>query len=332
VTDQLKRESNLKSSQQNLSKNPVTADPLMTDPRGAKALEVNDLFKSYGPHRALNGLSFTIERGEIFALLGPNGAGKTSLISILTTLENPTKGEAKIFGHDVVSESHLTKTLVGTVPQEIISHGFFEVQEILQFHSGYYGIKNNKERIDYLLNKLSLFEHRTKKVKQLSGGMKRRLMIAKALVHSPQLLLLDEPTAGVDIELRESLWNFVRELQSEGMTILLTTHYLKEAEELCDRVAVINKGQLCCVSPMREIIANLSRRELSLELRQRREFSHPFLQTQEGAQSTFLMPAKMQVGALLKELNIAVEDIVDLQIQEGGLEEVMKLILREGVQ
>lgn len=294
------------------------------------ALEVSDLYKSYGKHQALNGLSFSIEAGEIFALLGPNGAGKTSLISILTTLENPTSGQAKIFGANVVSESRITKPLVGTVPQEIMSHGFFEVHEILSFHSGYYGIANNKERIDYLLNRLSLYEHRNKKVKQLSGGMKRRLMIAKALVHQPKLLLLDEPTAGVDIELRESLWDFVRELQKEGLTILLTTHYLEEAEQLCDRVAVINKGRLCCLSSTKDIIADLSRRELALTLKTPQgSLQHPFLERQDGNTVHFLMPAKHQIGALLKDLNLAVDDIVDIRIQEGGLEEVMKFILKE---
>ena len=295
-----------------------------------KALDVDCLTKNYGSIKALNGLSFSINAGEIFGLLGPNGAGKTSLISILTTLEEPTSGSVKIFGHSVQTESAQTKPLLGVVPQEIITHGFFEVQEILRFHSGYYGIRNNQEHIDYLLQKLSLWEHRHKKVKQLSGGMKRRLMIAKALVHKPKLLLLDEPTAGVDIELREGLWEFVREMHREGLTILLTTHYLQEAETLCDRIAVINKGELCCLRPTREIISELSRREIILTLKSPRILSHEYLSSMKGPEVRLSAPAKVQLGDILEELKISVSDISDLQLKEGGLEEAMKHLLRGG--
>lgn len=297
-----------------------------------KALVVEGLTKTYGKTRALNELSFEINAGEIFGLLGPNGAGKTSLISILTTVEEPTSGVAKIFDHDVVKESKHTKPILGVVPQEVITHGFFDVQEILRFHSGYYGIRDNEEHITYLLHKLHLWEHRAKRVKQLSGGMKRRLMIAKALVHKPKLLLLDEPTAGVDIELRESLWDFVRELHREGLTILLTTHYLQEAEILCDRIAVINKGELCCLRPTREIIADLSRREIIITLKSERSFNHNYLVHLEKNKLTLLAPAKVQVGELLQELNITAPEIVDLQVKEGGLEEAMKLVLKGGHQ
>ena len=207
-------------------------------------LKVVNLKKSYGSVHAVNGVSFELNEGEIFGLLGPNGAGKTSIISTIVTLEKPTSGTVEVFGRDVRKDPRFTSTQTGLVPQELINHGYFTLEEILHFHSGYYGIAKNQERIDYLLNKLSLYEHRNKRVRQLSGGMKRRLLIAKALVHSPKLLLLDEPTAGVDIELRETLWSFVRELQKEGMSILLTTHYLEEAEELCDRVAIIDRGEV----------------------------------------------------------------------------------------
>lgn len=295
------------------------------------ALVVDGLVKDYGKIQALNGLSFEIKSGEIFGLLGPNGAGKTSLISILTTVEEPTAGSAKIFGHDVVKESCFTKPVLGVVPQEVITHGFFDVEEILRFHSGYYGLRNNKEHIDYLLHKLNLWDHRHKRVKQLSGGMKRRLMIAKALVHKPKLLLLDEPTAGVDIELRESLWGFVRELNKEGLTILLTTHYLQEAEMLCDRIAVINKGLLCCLQPTKDIIADLSRREIIITLKTVRAFQHGYLIAQNETQIRFLAPAKVQVGDLLQELGINVSEIIDLQVKEGGLEEAMKFVLKGGV-
>ena len=191
----------------------------------SKALIINELVKNYGAVAAVNNVSFSVDKGEIFGLLGPNGAGKTSIISIITTLEKPSQGQVQVFGHNVVTDSLITKKQVGVVHQEVINSGFFDVEEILNFQSGYYGKRKNKERIDYLLHKLALYPHRHKKVKQLSGGMKRRLMIAKALVHEPQLLLLDEPTAGVDIELRETLWDFVRELRQQGISILLTTHY-----------------------------------------------------------------------------------------------------------
>jgi ABC-2 type transport system ATP-binding protein len=297
-----------------------------------KALEVEGLTKEYGKIKALNELTFAINAGEIFGLLGPNGAGKTSLISILTTVEEPTTGSAKIFGHDVGTESQHTKPILGVVPQEIITHGFFDVQEILRFHSGYYGIRNNDEHIKYLLHKLNLWDHRSKRVKQLSGGMKRRLMIAKALVHKPKLLLLDEPTAGVDIELRESLWEFVRELHRDGLTVLLTTHYLQEAEILCDRIAVINKGELCCLRPTREIISELSRREITITLKSERAFNHNYLVQLNKNKLSLLAPAKVQVGELLQELDISAPEIVDLQVKEGGLEEAMKLVLKGGLQ
>lgn len=293
-----------------------------------KALEVSNLTKSYGSVLAINNLNLEIAPGEIFGLLGPNGAGKTSLISILATLEEASSGIAKIFGYDVATQPEQTKKLLGVVPQEVVSHGFFDIQEILEFHSGYYGLRNNKEHIDYLLQKLSLWEHRQKRVKQLSGGMKRRLMIAKALVHKPKLLLLDEPTAGVDIELREVLWNFVRELRQEGLTILLTTHYLQEAEVLCDRIGVINKGELRCVKSTRDIIAELSQRDFCITLKSERILTHSYLVSQVKNQVRFIAPASLQLGELLQSLRIAIDEIIDLQIKEGGLEEAMKQVLR----
>ncbi len=296
-----------------------------------KALEVSRLTKVYGSIKALNELTLEIEAGEIFGLLGPNGAGKTSLISILTTLEESSGGFAKVFGFDVEKESQQTRPLLGVVPQEVVSHGFFDIQEILKFQSGYYGIRNNTEQIHYLLQKLNLWEHRDKRVKQLSGGMKRRLMIAKALVHKPKLLLLDEPTAGVDIELRESLWNFVRELKSEGLTILLTTHYLEEAEMLCDRIAVINKGELVCVKSTRDIISELTQREILISLKAERNFSHSYLVNQSKNQLRLLVPNQVQIGELLQELKISSSEIIDLQVKEGGLEEAMKHVLKEGM-
>ena len=179
------------------------------------ALSIESVVKDYGSLRALDGVSFDVRPGEVFGLLGPNGAGKTSLISIVVTLESLTSGRARVFGHDVATEPRLAKVRTGWVPQEIINHGFFNVEEILRFHAGYFGRRDPGERLSYVLKGLGLWEHRHKKVKQLSGGMKRRLMIAKGLIHEPGLLLLDEPTAGVDVELRTRLWDFVEELKGQ---------------------------------------------------------------------------------------------------------------------
>lgn len=295
-----------------------------------KAIEILGLSKNYGNVKALSNLEFSVECGEVFGLLGPNGAGKTSLIAIMTTLEEPSAGTIRIFGHDVLKESHKTKPLVGVVTQEIVTHGFFNLEEILTFHSGYYGLAKNKERIDFLLHRLSLYEHRHKKVSQLSGGMKRRLMIAKALVHSPRILLLDEPTAGVDISLRESLWEFVQELKQQGVTILLTTHYLKEAETLCDRIAVINNGELCCLKPTQTILKELTQREIILELKSAKQIQHRYLVASDESKFTFLIPSELQLGEVLREAGVFMEEIIDIQVKEGSLEDAMKLLLSKG--
>lgn len=277
-------------------------------------LLVKDLKKTYQPKdskvktEALKGVSFEIRAGEIFGLLGPNGAGKTTLINTITTLEQPTAGDVIVFDKSVVQDPMYTKKKIGIVHQEVINTGFFSIEEILKFQSGYYGLKKNDERINYLLDKLSLAPHRQKKVKQLSGGMKRRLMIAKALVHSPKLLLLDEPTAGVDVELRESLWKFVLELKSQGVSILLTTHYLEEAEKLCDRVSIINKGNLVYTGKPSEVIEKYSTKKINLK-------------TSAGQSHTFVASAAKSIQDILKEHNISFADVIDIQIEEGRLEE-----------
>lgn len=278
-----------------------------------KALEVVNLKKTYKDKvgtkqvEALKGISFSIKPGSIFGLLGPNGAGKTTLISSIITLEKPTSGELHVFGNSVLEQPLKTKMHVGVVHQEIINTGFFTLEEILDFQSGYYGLIKNKERCDYLLQKLSLWEHRQKKVKQLSGGMKRRLMIAKALVHSPKLLLLDEPTAGVDVGLRESLWNFVHELKAEGISILLTTHYLEEAEKMCDQVAIINKGSLLFDGTPQDMIAEYSHKKMILMMK-------------NGDTHEFVESNKLGIAELLLKHKISIGDIQDIKIEEGRLE------------
>lgn len=294
----------------------------------SKALVINQLVKNYGAIAAVNNVSFSVDKGEIFGLLGPNGAGKTSIISIITTLEKPSQGQVQVFGHNVVTDSLITKKQVGVVHQEVINSGFFDVEEILNFQSGYYGKRKNKERIDYLLHKLALYPHRHKKVKQLSGGMKRRLMIAKALVHEPQLLLLDEPTAGVDIELRETLWDFVRELRQQGISILLTTHYLEEAEVLCDRVGIINLGKLEFLGPTKEVIKNFTQKKILLVLKQPRDLKSQFLVSSSGCDYNLVVPTSLALGEILEEMKIQSSEIKDLRIEEGSLEEAFRKVLK----
>jgi ABC-2 type transport system ATP-binding protein len=236
--------------------------------------------------------------------------------------------------------------LMGFVPQELINHGYFDIEEIMQFHSGYFGRRKNQERIEWLLRKLSLWEHRKKKVKQLSGGMKRRLLIAKSLVHEPKLLLLDEPTAGVDLELRSSLWTFVDELRQGGMSILLTTHYIQEAEELCDRVGILQGGQIRCMGETKELIKELTKREIIVRLKpvtkapvgtlsatgpQAYE-KHPYFLKQEGDDILFQVPSSMGAGDLLDGLGIDLRAVADLIIREGSLEDALRRVLGEGAE
>ncbi len=283
------------------------------------ALEIQDLRKTYQRDpsvivEALKGVSFSVQPGEIFGLLGPNGAGKTSLISIATTLEKPTSGDILVFGQSVVKNPQATKPMIGVVPQEVVASGFFNLEEILTYHSGYYGIKENSVKIKSLLDRLKLSEHKNKMMRQLSGGMKRRMMIAKALVHSPKVLLLDEPTAGVDVELRNQLWEFVRELQKEGVSVILTTHYLQEAEALCDRVGIINKGELKYVGETKKIIHQLTQRKVEVSLR-------------DGNKVHFVIGDNEDLGQVLKQKNISVENIHDLKTAEGTLEEAFVKVL-----
>lgn len=296
-------------------------------------LEVENLKKSYGANQAVRGVSFSVKSGEIFGLLGPNGAGKTSIISTIVTLEVPTSGRVLVNGFDPTIHPEITKSSIGFVAQEVINHGFFSVEEILKFHSGYFGIWNNQERIHYLLHRLSLFEHKDKKVKQLSGGMKRRLMIAKALVHDPKILLLDEPTAGVDIELRENLWKFVSELRDQGMSILLTTHYLEEAESLCDRVGILSKGELKYVGQTREIIEMLAQREIHVTLKNNlsQKIEHPFLTSQIQNKLIFTVPAKVSVSEIFSQCSISVQELVDIRVEEASLEDAFLAVLHSGM-
>ncbi len=291
-------------------------------------LEVISVEKYYGQLAALKGISFSMNEGEIFGLLGPNGSGKTTLISIIATLIEASKGEVKVFGETVHPQNMTPKYLVGVVPQETVSHGFFTVEEILTFISGYYGITNNKNHIDFLLENLGLTEHKDKKVAQLSGGMKRRLLIAKALVHKPKLLLLDEPTAGVDIELRNSLWKFVRKLNQEGCSILLTTHYLEEAEQLCERVGIISNGKILRVGNTKQIISELTDREIEIVLTHAvSKVTSEYLISQTDTKLIFKVPSQMEFGQLMGKIGLDVTAVKDFKIKEGNLEDAFLKVL-----
>lgn len=222
------------------------------------AISFKQLTKNYGSLVALNDVSLEIEEGEFFGLLGPNGAGKTTLISILAGLCRPTTGSVEVMGHDVQTDFRAARRLLGIVPQELVFDPFFTVRETLQFQSGYFGIKNNGEWIDEILHHLGLADKANKNMRALSGGMKRRVLVAQALVHRPPVIVLDEPTAGVDVELRQSLWKFISRLNQEGHTIVLTTHYLEEAQELCGRIAMLKKGEIVALDTTANLLARVN--------------------------------------------------------------------------
>ncbi len=229
-------------------------------------VRLEGLSKRYGPLMALDSLTLDIQAGEIFALLGPNGAGKTTLIGCVSGLTLPSSGSARVMGHDVQTDYRQTRRVVGLVPQELNYDPFFTVEETLRFQAGYFGVKLTEERLREILDALDLTRKRKAGTRELSGGMKRRLLIGKALVHDPKVLFLDEPTAGVDVELRRDLWAYVRRLREGGTTIVLTTHYLEEAQELADRVGIISHGKLRLVEEKDALMARLGRKTLRLVL------------------------------------------------------------------
>ena len=222
------------------------------------AVSFQSISKSFstprGPFQALQDVSLDIEEGEFFGLLGPNGAGKTTLISILAGLARATSGRVNVLGHDVQTQFADARRLLGVVPQELVFDPFFNVRETLRIQSGYFGVRNNDAWIDELLENLGLADKATANMRQLSGGMKRRVLVAQALVHKPPIIVLDEPTAGVDVELRQTLWQFVAKLNKQGSTVLLTTHYLEEAEALCHRIAMLKQGRVVALNRTSELL------------------------------------------------------------------------------
>jgi len=230
------------------------------------AIEIRGVSKAYGSVRALADISLDIPEGEFFALLGPNGAGKTTLISILAGLARADAGELKVMGHDVVTDYRGARRSLGVVPQELVFDPFFTVRETLQFQSGYFGLGRNDDWIDEVMARLDLTNRANFNMRALSGGMKRRVLVAQALVHKPPVIILDEPTAGVDVELRQGLWQFIRQLNGDGHTIVLTTHYLDEAEALCSRVGMLKQGKLVALDSTHNLLKGYSGAHLRLRL------------------------------------------------------------------
>ena len=291
------------------------------------AILLSDINKRYGDVQALSAVSLTVPAGSFFGLLGPNGAGKTTLIGVLGGLVRPDSGQATILGYPVTDEDFAYKRQVGIVTQELLYDPFFTTREALIFQSKYFGLWKNHEWIDYLLDRLHLRDKAHINTRRLSGGMKRRLMIAQALVHRPPVIILDEPTAGVDINLRLTLWEFIRELKSDGRTIVLTTHYLEEAEELCDEVALMRDGQIVARDTTAHLLSSF---EDSVKVRVKMvgaaKGQLPPFETQEDW-LVFSLPDCGHIAPLLAELSAAGGVLTDMEISRADLEDVFVAVM-----
>jgi len=292
------------------------------------ALVIKNLHKSFDRTEAVKGVDFTIHQGEIFGLLGPNGAGKSTIINMISGVVRLGSGSISAFGYDNQRDYRHTRRLLGVVHQEVVIDNFFTVDQALRLHAGYYGVKDDPAWRQLLIDRLGLTPHLDKVMLKLSGGLKRRFMIAKALIHRPQLLILDEPTAGVDVELRHGLWAFVREINRQGTTILLTTHYLEEAEEMCDRIAIMHHGELIALEETQKLIRSLSNRQLRLWLEQPLteppaglEGYSPKLK-ENGTVLLLYLPAGEGAGNILSQLLASGLKIQDIETDQSGLEEV----------
>jgi ABC-2 type transport system ATP-binding protein len=296
------------------------------------AVEIDGVAKRYGSLRALDGVSLTIEEGEFFALLGPNGAGKTTLISALGGLIKPCDGTLKVMGHDVQSDYRAARKALGIVPQEIVFDPFFTVRETLFLQAGYFGIPRDAaltQWVDELLAKLALSDKADKNMRQLSGGMKRRVLVAQALVHRPPVIVLDEPTAGVDVELRQTLWVFVRELNRKGHTILLTTHYLEEAQQLCSRIAMMKQGKVVALDTTGNLLSAFSERVLRVKLSGELPTQLVKLETKrDGAWHEFSIREYSEVESLLSRLRTNGATIVQMEVTEPELEDVFVSVMK----
>ena len=292
------------------------------------ALEIRNLTKSFGPATVVDDLSFAIAPGEIFGLLGPNGAGKSTTINMVAGVARSDAGDISVFGHDTRRDYRTTRRLIGVMHQEIVIDNFFTIERALRIHSGYYGVADDPRWRETLIERLGLGPHLKKPMMKLSGGLKRRFMVAKALIHRPPLLILDEPTAGVDVELRRTLWDFVREINAAGTTVLLTTHYLEEAEAMCGRIAIMNHGRLVALEPTTDLVARLGGRRIILRLHEPLEALPGSLaeygaQLENGGTGISLSFAEgFDAAALLRELARHEIPVRDIETRRAGLEEV----------
>ncbi len=294
------------------------------------AIELVGLTKAYGALQALDCIDLRVEPGEFFALLGPNGAGKTTLISILAGLVRPTSGQARVMGVDVVHDGPTARRQLGVVPQELVFDPFFTVRETLRIQSGYFGLSDNDPWIDELLAALELTDKADTNMRRLSGGMKRRVLVGQALVHRPPVIILDEPTAGVDVALRQGLWALMRRLNAEGHTIVLTTHYLEEAEELCGRVAMLNRGRLVALAPTAELLATHTERRVMLRLTHPERMSAALASRLQVADGGFQaqLPDPAALEQLLAELRQAGAGVEDVELRRADLETVFLRLTR----
>jgi ABC-2 type transport system ATP-binding protein len=301
-------------------------------------ISVEGLSKTYaGGFQALKDVSLTIDRGEIFALLGPNGAGKTTLIGVTCGIVNPTAGRVMADGHDVVKDYRAARTKIGLVPQELSTDAFETVWATVNFSRGLFGKPKNTAYVEKVLRDLSLWDKKDSKIMALSGGMKRRVMIAKALSHEPQILFLDEPTAGVDVELRRDMWEMVRGLRESGVTIILTTHYIEEAEEMADRIGVISRGELILVEEKTELMRKLGKKQLTLHLQAPLSAvpqglaGYDLSLANEGADLVYTFDAQAEdtgIAALLRRLSEQGVDFKDLRTEQSSLEDIFVNLVR----
>ncbi|ANY77512.1 multidrug ABC transporter ATP-binding protein [Microvirga ossetica] len=312
----------------------------MPRPAGASdhIIAISGLSKTYASgFQALKTVDLTIRRGEIFALLGPNGAGKTTLISIVCGIVNPSTGQVTADGHDIVRDYRAARTKIGLVPQELTTDAFESVWATVTFSRGLFGKPPNPAYLEKILKDLSLWEKRDSKIMTLSGGMKRRVMIAKALSHEPNILFLDEPTAGVDVELRRDMWNMVRALRENGVTIILTTHYIEEAEEMADRIGVMSKGEIILVEDKNVLMQKLGKKQLTLHLQNPLSALPSELQSEslhlsaDGTELVYTFDTQSHetgIAGLLRRLNEHGIDFKDLQTSESSLEEIFVSLVR----
>ncbi len=301
-------------------------------------ISVSNLSKTYGSgFKALAGINLEIQRGEIFALLGPNGAGKTTLISIICGIANLSEGRVTVGGHDINRDYRAARSMIGLVPQELHTDAFESVWATVSFSRGLFGKPKNPAHIEKVLKDLSLWDKKDAKIVTLSGGMKRRGMIAKALSHEPQILFLDEPTAGVDVELRKGMWEVVRTLQASGVTIILTTHYIEEAEEMADRIGVINKGEIILVEDKAGLMQKLGKKRLKLHLQSKIDTIPPDLApynlelSEEGCELTYNYDTKGErtfITSLLSDLRGAGIRFYDLDTTQSSLEDIFVSLVR----